>query len=85
LRRNLLASGEFSGRSHDPPGGHQLPALNVMAANDHVVPPTSKCWATSSGDDVTSVQIPAGHRFVAGRDAARITLERIMEWLNQRS
>jgi polyhydroxyalkanoate synthase len=89
LRRNLLASGEF------PVGGRTIrladiscPLLNVMAANDHMVPPHASevLGDLVSSDDVTSVQIPAGHiGLVAGRDAARITLPRIMEWLNQRS
>lgn len=89
LRRNLLARGEFplSGRTVRF-SDITCPLLNVMAENDHMVPPeSSEVLAGLVGSsDVTDLRIPAGHIGVAaGRDASRITVPRIMEWLNERS
>jgi polyhydroxyalkanoate synthase len=87
VRRNLLVTGEF------PVGGRivrladiHYPLLNVMAENDHMVsPPASEALGGLVGsEDVTDVRIPAGHiGLAAGRDASRITVPRIIEWLNQ--
>ncbi len=89
LRRNLLACGEF------PVSGRTVrfaditcPVLNVMAENDHMVPPTASEGLASlvGSEDVTDLRIPAGHiGLAAGRDAAKITVPRILEWLNDRS
>jgi len=89
LRRNLAVTGEV-------PLGNRVvrfaditcPVLNVMAENDHMVPPaSSECLAgLLGGDDHTDIRIPAGHiGLAAGRDAAQITIPRIIEWLNHRS
>jgi polyhydroxyalkanoate synthase len=87
VRRNLLATGEF------PVGSRTInladvrcPVLNVMAENDHMVPPQSseRLAELLGSDDVTDLRIPAGHiGLAAGRDASRITVPRIIEWLNQ--
>jgi polyhydroxyalkanoate synthase subunit PhaC len=89
LRRNLLATGEV------PVGGRTVrlseitvPLLNVMAENDHMVPPQASEGLRHlvSSEDVTDLRIPAGHiGLAAGRDAAKITVPRIVEWLNARS
>lgn len=89
LRRNALLTGEVS------LGGHRVrlegitcPVLNVMAEHDHLVPPSaSEPLSTLVGSaDVTDLRIPAGHLgLAAGRDAARITVPRIVEWLNDHS
>jgi polyhydroxyalkanoate synthase len=89
IRRNLLATGEF------PVGGRTIsladvrcPVLNVVAENDHMVPPESseRLRDLVGSTDVTDVRIPAGHiGLAAGRDASRITVPRIIEWLNQHS
>lgn len=89
LRSNLAITGEV------PLGDRVVrfadvtcPVLNVMAENDHMVPPTSsECLQGLLGsDDYTDVRIPAGHiGLAAGRDAALITIPRIIEWLNHRS
>jgi polyhydroxyalkanoate synthase len=89
VRRNLLATGEF------PVGPRTIrladvtcPVLNVMAENDHMVPPQSseRLSELVGSDDFTDLRIPAGHiGLAAGRDASRITVPRIIEWLNQRS
>jgi polyhydroxyalkanoate synthase len=84
LRRNLMLTGEV------PVGGRQVrlrdiscPVLNVMAEHDHLVPPVaSEPLAGLVGSaDVTDLRIPAGHLgLAAGRDAARHTVPRIVEW-----
>lgn len=89
LRRNVLMSGEI------PLGGRRVrladitcPLLNVMAEHDHLVPPEASEPLTElvGSDDATDLRIPAGHiGLAAGRDAARITVPRIVEWLNDRS
>jgi len=89
LRRNALLTGEVS------LGGHRVrleditcSVLNVMAEHDHLVPPSaSEPLSTLVGSaDVTDLRIPAGHLgLAAGRDAARITVPRIVEWLNDHS
>ena len=89
LRRNLLAEGEV------PLGGRVVrfaditcPVLNVMAETDHMVPPAASegLGRLVSSEDYTDLRIPAGHiGLAAGRDAARITIPRIVEWLNQHS
>jgi polyhydroxyalkanoate synthase len=89
LRQNALAAGEVA------LGGRTIrladvtcPLLNVMAENDHMVPPpASEPLTTLVGStDVTQVHIPAGHiGLAAGRDAKRNTVPRIIEWLNARS
>lgn len=89
LRRNILETGVI------PLGGRDVrlrditcPLLNVMAENDHMVPPASSemlCGLVGSSD-VTELRIPAGHiGLAAGRDAKRNTVPRIIEWLNARS
>ncbi|GAC1387754.1 MAG: hypothetical protein NVSMB48_27220 [Marmoricola sp.] len=89
LRRNILQTGVI------PLGGRDVrlrditcPLLNVMAENDHMVPPASSemlCGLVGSSD-VTELRIPAGHiGLAAGRDAKRNTVPRIIEWLNARS
>lgn len=89
LQRNLLASGAV------PLGGRTVrladitcPLLNVMAENDHMVPPAASegLGALVGSDDVTDLRIPAGHiGLAAGRDAVKITIPRIIEWLNHHS
>jgi polyhydroxyalkanoate synthase len=89
LRRNILTTGEI------PLGGRTVrladitcPLLNVMAENDHMVPPAaSEVLSRLVGSsDVTDLRIPAGHiGLAAGRDAARTTVPRIVEWLNAHS
>jgi polyhydroxyalkanoate synthase subunit PhaC len=89
LRRNLLASGEV------PLGGRTVrladitcPVLNVMAENDHMVPPESSesLIGLVGSEDASELRIPAGHiGLVAGRDAKKVTIPQIVEWLNARS
>jgi polyhydroxyalkanoate synthase len=89
LRRNILATGEI------PLGGRIVrladitcPLLNVMAEDDHMVPPAASepLSRLVGSDDVTDLRIPAGHiGLAAGRDAARNTIPRIVEWLNNHS
>lgn len=89
LRRNLLATGQL------PVGSRTVrladitcPVLNVMAENDHMVPPAASeaLGELVGSEDVTDLRIPAGHiGLAAGRDAAKITIPRIVEWLNARS
>ncbi len=89
LRRNALAGGEF------PLAGRTVrladitcPVLNVVAENDHIVPPAAseRLGALLGTDDFTELRIPAGHiGLAAGRDAAKITVPGIVEWLNARS
>ena len=89
LRDNLLATGEL-------PLGDRIvrlrditcPVLNVMAENDHMVPPEASEALTRlvGSDDASELRIPAGHiGLAAGRDAVRITIPRIVEWLNAHS
>ena len=64
------------------------PVLNVMAEHDHLVPPSASepLGALVGSADVTDLRIPAGHLgLAAGRDAAQITVPRIVEWLNDHS
>jgi polyhydroxyalkanoate synthase len=89
MRRNALATGEF------PVGNRTVelaqitcPLLNVMAENDHMVPPPASevLGGLVRSEDVTETRIPAGHiGLVAGRDASRTTVPRIIEWLNAHS
>ena len=90
LRRNLLAAtgelplGERTVNLQDV----TCPVLNVLAENDHMVPPpASELLGERVGsDDYTELRIPAGHiGLAAGRDAAKITIPRIVEWLNAHS
>jgi polyhydroxyalkanoate synthase subunit PhaC len=88
LRRNVLATGEF------PIGNRTVrladitcPLLNVMAEHDHMVLPAASegLGALVGSDDVTQRLIPAGHiGLIAGRDAARITIPNVVDWLNAR-
>lgn len=89
VRDNLLATGEL------PIGGRTIylsdvtcPVLNVMAENDHMVPPEASELLSDlvGSDDVTDLRIEAGHiGLAAGRDAKRKTVPRIVEWLNAHS
>jgi polyhydroxyalkanoate synthase len=89
LRQNILCTGEI------PVGGRMVrladirsPLLNVMAENDHMVPPEASepLGDLVGSSDVTEVRIPAGHiGLAAGRDAKRNTVPRIIEWLNAHS
>jgi polyhydroxyalkanoate synthase len=89
LRRNCLAQGEL------PLGDRTVSlkdvtcsVLNVMAEHDHMVPPSAseRLGELVGAEDFTDVLIPAGHiGLAAGRDAAKITIPRIIEWLNARS
>jgi polyhydroxyalkanoate synthase subunit PhaC len=89
LRRNALLTGEI------PLGARRVrladitcPVLNVMAEHDHLVPPSASepLGALVGSADVTDLRIPAGHLgLAAGRDAAHITVPRIVEWLNDHS
>jgi len=89
LRRNVLVTGEI------PIAGRTVrladitcPLLNVMAEDDHMVPPAaSEVLSKLVGStDVTELRIPAGHvGLAAGRDAKRNTVPRILEWLNAHS
>lgn len=84
LRRNLMLTGEV------PLHGRRVrlrditcPVLNVMAEHDHLVPPAASepLGELVGSQDVTDLRIPAGHLgLAAGRDAARITIPRIVEW-----
>jgi polyhydroxyalkanoate synthase subunit PhaC len=89
LRRNLLASGEFPlGRRKVKVADVGCPLLNVIAEQDHMVPPASSEVLTElvGSEDVTELRIPAGHiGLAAGRDAAKITVPGIVEWLKARS
>jgi polyhydroxyalkanoate synthase subunit PhaC len=86
MRRNLLAIGEF------PVGNRTVhladitsPLLNVMAEHDHMVLPAASkgLGALVGSDDITDLLIPAGHiGLIAGRDAKRITIPSVVEWLN---
>jgi polyhydroxyalkanoate synthase len=89
LRRNLLVTGEI------PIAGRTVrladitcPLLNVMAEQDHMVPPAASEMLSElvGSTDVTDLRIPAGHiGLAAGRDAKRNTVPRIIEWLNAHS
>jgi polyhydroxyalkanoate synthase len=89
LRRNAMAKGTI------PLGGRdvrladiEVPVLNVMAEQDHMVPP-----AASEGlgelvgtDDVTELRIPAGHvGLVMGRSSSHTTIPGIVNWLEARN
>lgn len=88
LRRNLLAAGTV------PLGGRDVrladihaPVLNVMADQDHMVPPpASEVLGELVGtDDVTELRIPAGHvGLVMGRSSLQTTIPGIVNWLEER-
>lgn len=86
LRRNLLATGEFPlGTRTVRLADITCPLLNVMAEHDHMVLPAASkgLGALVGSDDITEVLIPAGHiGLIAGRDAARLTIPRVVDWLN---
>jgi polyhydroxyalkanoate synthase len=89
MRENALASGEV------PLGGRTVrladitcPLLNVIADHDHLVPPAASAGLGDlvGSTDVTNLRIPAGHvGLAAGRDATRVTVPGIVEWLRARS
>ncbi|MGH2761671.1 MAG: alpha/beta fold hydrolase [Thermoleophilaceae bacterium] len=89
LRRNLLASGTV------PLGGRPVrladircPVLNVIAANDHMVPPVASEVLNNlvGSDDVTELRVPAGHvGLVTGRSAVQTTIPGIVDWLQERN
>jgi polyhydroxyalkanoate synthase len=89
LRQNILTTGKI------PLGGRTVklsditcPVLNVMAEQDHMVPPAASEVLSElvGSSDVTELRIPAGHiGLAAGRDAKRNTVPRIIEWLNAHS
>jgi polyhydroxyalkanoate synthase len=87
LRQNILTTGEMPlGRRTVRLSDITCPVLNVMAEQDHMVPPAaSEILGDLVGStDVTEVRIPAGHiGLAAGRDAKRNTVPRIIEWLNE--
>lgn len=92
---DLLRSNRLAAKGEMPLGDRSVsleditcPVLNVLAENDHMVPPPAsealRPWVGS--EDFTELRIPAGHiGLAAGRDAAKITIPRIVEWLNERS
>ncbi len=54
-----------------------------MAEHDHLVPPAASepLSRLVGSTEVTDLLIPAGHLgLAAGRDAARITIPKIVEW-----
>lgn len=89
LRDNLMLTGEIPlGRRTVRLADLRCSLLNVMAEHDHLVPPSASEPLSSlvGSDDVTDLRIPAGHLgLAAGRDAAKITVPGIVEWLNARS
>lgn len=89
LRRNLLLTGEIPlGRRTVRLRDITCPVLNVIAEHDHMVPPAASepLGGLVGSDDFTDIHISAGHiGLAAGRDAAKKTLPRIIEWLNARS
>lgn len=89
LRDNLMLTGEVPlGRRTVRLADLRCSLLNVMAEHDHLVPPSASEPLSDlvGSDDVTDLRIPAGHLgLAAGRDAAKITVPGIVEWLNARS
>jgi polyhydroxyalkanoate synthase len=87
LRRNALMSGEL------PLNGRRIrlsdvrcPLLNVMAAQDHIVPINSaRPLGTLVGSqDVTDLVVPAGHIGLAvSAEAVRTTIPSLIQWLHQ--
>lgn len=85
LRQNALAKGSV------PLGGREVqlqnidvPLLNVMAEQDHMVPPAASepLGALVGTDDVTELRIPAGHvGLVMGRSSSQATIPGIVNWL----
>lgn len=64
------------------------PVLNVFAERDHVVEPAAAepLLSLVSSPDRTELRIRGGHAaLVTGRQAARVTLPGIVDWLDQRS
>jgi polyhydroxyalkanoate synthase subunit PhaC len=89
VRRNLLATGTV------PLGGRDCRladidcrVLNIMAEKDTVVPLAAiEPLAGLVGEDrVEELRLPAGHiAFAAGRQATKVTLPRLAEWLARHS
>jgi polyhydroxyalkanoate synthase len=88
-RGNLLATGKV------PLGGRvvdladiTVPLLNIVAENDHIVPPSSTEPLTSlvGSADIDELRLPSGHvGVVIGRAAQRRNLPAMASWLLQAS
>lgn len=88
VRRNEFASGEvvLGGRTVRL-GDVRSSLLNVMADEDHIVPPASSLPISDlvGSDDVSELRIPAGHISLAtGRDMLKTTAPKMIEWLEAR-
>jgi polyhydroxyalkanoate synthase subunit PhaC len=84
IRANAFATGVV------PLGGREVrladlraPYLNVMGANDHIVPPDAAAPLTAAvGGAAQELRAPGGHvGCVVGRSAMRHTIPAIVDWL----
>lgn len=87
LRRNALMNGALRlGGKDISLADVRLPVLNVMAENDHIVPPAASepLSRVIGSRDVRELRINAGHvGLVVGRDAAKTTIPGIINWLEE--
>ncbi len=66
----------------------RIPLLNVMAENDHIVPPAASepLSRVVGSKDTRELRINAGHvGLIVGRDAAKTTIPGIIDWLEEDS
>jgi polyhydroxyalkanoate synthase len=88
-RDNALMSGAVRlGRRTISLSDVACPALNVMAEHDKFVPLASSepLAGLIGGDRVEELRLPSGHvGFAAGRQATKVTLPRLAEWIRRHS
>ena len=87
-RENALLRGEVTlGRRIVRLGDIRVPYLNVMGANDHIVPPDAASPLTDLvGGEAEEFRAPGGHvGCVVGRSAMRNTIPAIVDWAAVRS
>jgi polyhydroxyalkanoate synthase len=88
-RENALLSGRvpLGGRTAEL-AAITCPFLNVIADNDHIVPPPATVPLTGlvGSTDVEELHLPAGHvGLVVGRSAHRNSMPRIADWIERHS
>lgn len=88
VRENALAGGTVMlGGREVRLGDVTASYLNVMGANDHIVPPEAAAPLTDLvGGEAEELRAPGGHvGCVVGRTAMRHTIPAIVEWVGARS
>ena len=87
LVRNALVAGGMQLAGQDVTlTDVRIPLLNVIAENDHIVPPPASepLSRVVGSSDTRELRIKAGHvGLIVGRDAANTTIPGIIDWLEE--